>query len=59
MDTTSIRVAVIGGGNMGGAIVRGMVQGKLLNSEHISVSDINETILMQLKEFAPELHRIS
>ncbi len=55
MDTTSIRVAVIGGGNMGGAIVRGMVQGKLLNSEHISVSDINETILMQLKEFAPEL----
>ncbi len=51
METTSIRVAVIGAGNMGGAIVRGMVQGKLIRPEHISVSDINETLLMQLKEF--------
>lgn len=55
METTSIRVAVVGGGNMGGAIVRGLVQGKLVPPDHIAVSDINETILLQLKEFEPGL----
>lgn len=51
MDTTSIRVAVVGGGNMGGAIVRGMASGNLIRPDHITVSDVNESNLILLKEF--------
>jgi len=50
MDTKSIRLAVIGGGNMGGAIVRGLIQGSLIKASQIAVSDINENILHKLKE---------
>ncbi len=55
MDTTTLRIAVIGGGNMGGAIVRGMARGRLVRPDQITVSDINQKILDQLKEFAPGL----
>lgn len=50
MDTNSIRLAVIGGGNMGGAIVRGLIQGSLIKANQITISDCNEAILHQLKE---------
>lgn len=50
METNSVRLAVIGGGNMGGAIVRGLIQGSLIKASQITVSDINDTILHQLKE---------
>jgi pyrroline-5-carboxylate reductase len=56
MDTTAIRITVIGGGNMGGAIVRGMAQGKLIQPNQITVSDLNETLLIQLREFEPGLN---
>jgi pyrroline-5-carboxylate reductase len=59
MDTSKIRIAVIGGGNMGGAIVRGMAQGKLVDPGRITVSDINETILAQLRKFDSRLNMTS
>ncbi len=56
METSKIRIAVIGAGNMGGAIVRGMARGKLVDPSQIIVSDINETLLNQFKEFDSRLN---
>lgn len=56
MDTQALKIAVIGGGNMGGAIVRGMATGKLVPDENITVSDINHNTLVRLKEVSPKLN---
>lgn len=55
MDTSALNIAVIGAGNMGGAIVRGLVAGKKLAPSNIRVSDIGEEYLYALKEFSPEI----
>lgn len=46
-----MKLTVIGGGNMGGAIVRGLVQGSILKPENITVIDIYEAPLNALKEY--------
>jgi len=51
-----MKIAVIGGGNMGGAIVRGLIKSGYLMSDSITVSDINETTLDRLVEHAPGIN---
>lgn len=56
METTNLKIAVIGAGNMGGAIVRGMAKGKLINPANISVSDVSKTNLDAIKTFEPRIN---
>lgn len=46
-----MKAVVIGGGNMGSAIVRGLVQGSIFNPEDITVIDILEAPLKALQEY--------
>ncbi|KAA6336205.1 Pyrroline-5-carboxylate reductase [termite gut metagenome] len=46
-----MKTAIIGAGNMGGAIVRGLTQGMLIKAEDITVSDPNNELLEALKVF--------
>ena len=51
MDTKNLKIAIIGAGNMGGAIARGLSKGTLINSKNISVSDISNDNLAAIKQF--------
>ena len=42
------RIAVIGGGKMGGALIQGMIAGGLVNAEAITVADTDEARLAEL-----------
>jgi len=55
METTDLQIAIIGAGNMGGAIARGLSKGKLIQSKNIRVSDVTQKNLDGLKAFAPEI----
>ena len=48
------KVAINGGGNMGGAIARGLIKGKLISAQDITVSDISEKILADLNTVSNE-----
>ncbi|KAA6309686.1 Pyrroline-5-carboxylate reductase, partial [termite gut metagenome] len=50
-----MKVAIIGAGNMGGAIARGFTQGTLVKAEDIIVSDPNNGMLEALKVFNPNI----
>lgn len=51
----NLQIAIIGVGNMGGAIARGLSKGKLIQSTNIRVSDINQSNLDAIKAFNPEI----
>ena len=55
METTDLQIAIIGAGNMGGAIARGLSKGKLIQSKNIRVSDVTQKNLDGLKAFASEI----
>lgn len=55
METSNIQIAIIGAGNMGGAIARGLSKGTLVQSKNIRISDISQTNLDAIKAFAPEI----
>ncbi|KAA6340989.1 Pyrroline-5-carboxylate reductase [termite gut metagenome] len=50
-----MKTAIIGAGNMGGAIARGLTQGTLIKAKDIIVSDLNNEILGTLKAFNPNI----
>ena len=50
-----MKVAIIGAGNMGGAIARGMAQGSLIRPVDIPVSNPSEGKLRAIKEFNPQI----
>jgi len=56
MDTNNLRIAIIGAGNMGGAIARGLLKGKVVKTSNIFVSDISEANLAAVKSVAPEIN---
>ncbi|MGL4994434.1 MAG: pyrroline-5-carboxylate reductase [Bacteroidales bacterium] len=51
-----MKIAVIGGGNMGGAIVSGIIRSGFLTAQAISVSDINEATLARLQVQHPGIN---
>ncbi len=55
METTNLQIAIIGAGNMGGAIARGLSKGKLVQSKNIRVSDVSQANLDAITTFAPEV----
>jgi len=55
METTNLQIAIIGAGNMGGAIVRGLSKGKLIQSKNIRVSDVSQANLDAIKAFDAEI----
>lgn len=44
------KIAIIGAGNMGGAIARGLIKGNLIPAENITISDISEKLLDKFRE---------
>ncbi|HLP05055.1 MAG TPA: pyrroline-5-carboxylate reductase [Paludibacter sp.] len=55
METLNLQVAIIGAGNMGGAIARGLSKGKKIKSSNIRISDITPSNLAAIKAFDPEI----
>lgn len=51
-----MKVTIIGGGNMGGAIARGMAKGTLIKTEDITVSDLFQGTLDALKAEYPAMN---
>jgi pyrroline-5-carboxylate reductase len=55
METTNLQIAIIGAGNMGGAIARGLSKGSLVQARNIRVSDVSEANLNSIRVFNPEI----
>jgi len=55
METIDLQIAIIGAGNMGGAIARGLSKGNLIQSKNIRVSDISQKNLDVITAFAPDI----
>lgn len=55
METTKLKIAIIGAGNMGGAIARGLSTGTLIQTNNIFVSDVNQANLEALKSFSSSI----
>lgn len=55
METLNLKVAIIGAGNMGGAIARGLAKGRMISSSHIRVSDISLQHLSAIQEAFPAM----
>jgi pyrroline-5-carboxylate reductase len=51
-----MKVAIIGAGNMGGAIARGMAQGSLVSTPDITVADLSQPKLDELKAEFPDMN---
>lgn len=56
METNQLQIAIIGAGNMGGAIARGLSKGQLINPSNIHVSDISQSNLDKIKAVSPLSH---
>lgn len=55
METTNLQIAIIGAGNMGGAIARGLAKGKLDQAKNIRVSDVSQANLDAIHAFSSEI----
>lgn len=55
METTNLQIAIIGAGNMGGAIARGLSKGTLIQSKNIRISDVSQVNLDAIRNFNPEI----
>ena len=51
-----MKISIIGGGNIGGAIARGLSQSSIVAPSEITVSNRGEEKLNELKSFHPSLH---
>lgn len=51
-----MKVAIIGAGNMGGAIARGLVRSRSFNPENLAVSNPSPAKLELLKELCPQVY---
>ncbi|HOH55496.1 MAG TPA: pyrroline-5-carboxylate reductase [Paludibacteraceae bacterium] len=51
MEIKNLKIAIIGAGNMGGALARGWAQSKIMAAENIGISDISQEKLNQLTAF--------
>ena len=51
-----MKVTIIGGGNMGGAIAKGMAKGSLVETSDITVVDISKQLLENLKKEFPAIN---
>ena len=54
MDNPTIKVTIIGAGNIGGAIARGLALGSVVKAKDIICTDRSQAILDRVKEWNPE-----
>lgn len=54
-----MKVTIIGGGNMGGAIARGLTQGTFVKASDITVSDLSQDILNKLTTYNADIKTTS
>jgi pyrroline-5-carboxylate reductase len=59
METTNLKIAIIGAGNMGGAIARGLAKGTMIKPSNIAISDISEANLAAITAQQPEISTMS
>jgi pyrroline-5-carboxylate reductase len=59
METTNLKIAIIGAGNMGGAIARGLAKGTMIKPSNIAISDISEANLAAITAEQPEISTMS
>jgi len=55
METADLKIAIIGAGNMGGAIARGLSKGTLIQAKNIYVSDVSRDNLDAIKIAVPDI----
>jgi pyrroline-5-carboxylate reductase len=55
MKTANLQIAIIGAGNMGGAIARGLSKGTLIDAKNIRVSDVSQVNLQAINSFDSEI----
>lgn len=53
-----MKITIIGGGNMGGAIARGLEQGSVFKPADITVTDIHQAPLDALKNYNPDINTV-
>ncbi len=53
-----MKLTIIGGGNMGGSIAKGLVAGNIYKAGEITVVDVNEKPLKTLKESIPGINTV-
>lgn len=51
-----MKITIIGVGNIGGAIARGLSQGSIFNASDISCADMSVELLQKMKDFNPDFH---
>jgi len=51
-----MKITIIGAGNMGGSIARGLAKGSLINAKDITITAKTEKTLDQLKKLYPKFH---
>lgn len=56
MQTTDLKVAIVGAGNMGSAIARALAKGTIVRTKNIFVSDISQANLDSLRKDFPEIN---
>ncbi len=54
-----MKISIIGGGNMGGAIARGLADSGILPPEQITVINRREVKTLQMKETHPRIHAVT
>ena len=57
-EQNRMKISIIGGGNMGGAIARGLVKSNYIAAQDITVIDTNNETAAQLKEFDAKLNAV-
>jgi pyrroline-5-carboxylate reductase len=50
-----MKISIIGAGNMGGALARGLSLGSMVSAKDIAISDVNESNLQAIKAVNPEI----
>lgn len=53
-----MKITIIGGGNMGGAVARGLINSQLYAPQNITVIDTNEKTVASLKEFNKDVNAV-
>ncbi len=51
-----MKITIIGAGNMGGAIAKGLTRGTIIKAKDIVVTDLSDSILQGLKAFNPDIN---
>jgi pyrroline-5-carboxylate reductase len=51
-----MKISIIGAGNMGGAIARGLSRGSVFAASDITISDVSEVNLQSVKSFNPDIN---